>query len=88
MPSEQEKATRHIQSFLKQRGVNVEPGIYLVADDAWQLFEYKEKCIAVDTNSGIWIGEVGSKWQCLSSTCTVSSAAEAVEYLAGNVDSK
>jgi hypothetical protein len=81
MPSEQQNATRHIQSVLKQRGLSVEPGIYLVADDAWQLFEYKEKCIAVDTNSGIWVGEVGGKWECLSSVCTVSSTAEAVEFL-------
>jgi hypothetical protein len=81
MPSEQEKATRHIQSVLKQRGLSVEPGIYLVGEDAWQLFEHDGTCIAVDTNSGIWVGPVGGKWQCLASTCTVSSAAEAVEFL-------
>ena len=42
MPSQQEKATRHIQSVLKQRGLDLQPGIYLVAEDAWQLFEHKE----------------------------------------------
>jgi hypothetical protein len=84
MPSEQKKDTKHIQSILTQRGLSIEPGIYLVADDAWQLFEYKEKCIAVDTNSGIWVGPVGGRWQCLSSTCTVSSIAQAVLFLIGD----
>ena len=79
--SRQSEAVRHIQSILKARGLSVEPGIYLVAEDAWQLFEHSGKCIAVDTNSGVWVGAVGGKWHCLSSTCTVSSAAEAVEFL-------
>lgn len=86
--SRQSEAVRHIQLILKARDLSIEPGIYLVAEDAWQLFEYKDRCIAVDTNSGIWVGAVGGKWQCLSPACTVSSAAEAVEYLAGSVGRK
>lgn len=79
--SKQSEAVRHIQSILKARGLSVEPGIYLVAEDAWQLFEHNGKCIAIDTNSGIWVGPVGGKWECLYSACTASSAAEAVEFL-------
>jgi hypothetical protein len=81
MPSKQAEAILHIQSVLKQRGLTLEAGIFLVGEEDMRGFEYKEKYIAVDMNSGIWTGQVGGKWQCLASSCTVSSAAEAVEFL-------
>jgi hypothetical protein len=81
MPSKQAEAILHIQSLLKQRGLSLEPGVFLVGEEDMRGFEYKEKYIAVDMNSGMWTGRVGSKWRCLSPVCTVSSAAEAVEFL-------
>jgi hypothetical protein len=79
--SKQSEALKHIQLLLSQRGIHLEPGVFLVDEIEMRGFEYKEKYLAVDLNSGLWIGGVNSKWQCLSSTCTVSSAAEAVEFL-------
>jgi hypothetical protein len=79
--SRQSEAIKYIQLILKQRGLSIEPGIYLVGEDPWQVFEHRNRVIGVDTNSGLWVGPSGGKWKCLSSSCTVSSAAEAVEFL-------
>jgi hypothetical protein len=82
--SKQSEAVKHIQSLLSHRGINLEPGVFLVDEIEMRGFEYKENYLAVDLNSGLWIGGVNRKWECLSFSCTVSSAAEAVEFLIKN----
>lgn len=79
--SKQSEAINHIRSLLVQRGIHLEAGVFLVDEIEMRGFEYREKYVAVDLSSGIWVGGVNGKWQCLASTCTVSSAAEAVEFL-------
>lgn len=78
----QSEAVRHFKSLLAQRGLHLEPGILLIGEiDHCQVFEHKGRCIAVDTKSGIWAGEIGGKWQRISDQCTTSSVVEAIEYL-------
>lgn len=81
--SKQSEAIKHIQSLLSQRGIRLEPGVFLVDELEMRGFEYREKYVAIDLSSGIWTGRVNGKWQCLSPSCTVSAAAEAVQYLCG-----
>lgn len=78
--SKQEEATRYIKNLLASRSVHIEPGISLIGECDWQVFDYKRKCLAIDPNAGIWVGISGGKWKTLG-TCTVSNALQAVEFL-------
>ena len=79
--SKQSQATKYIRDLLKGRRLEIESGIVLLgSDEAWQVFEYRKKCIGIDPNSHIWIGISGGEWRSLG-VCTVSGALEAVEYL-------
>ena len=81
MPSKQAQATKYIRDLLKGRRFEIEPGIVLLgSDEAWQVFEYRKKCIGIDPSSNVWIGPSGGKWRPLGA-CTVSCALQAVEYL-------
>ena len=79
--SKQSEGKQHVEQMLADRGVKSECGIVEVGEQPWAVFEYKRRCIAIDPRSGVWIGQFGGNWQCLSSLCTVSSTAEAVEFL-------
>lgn len=79
--SKQTQAKELIKKALADRGVQADFGIVLIAEQPWQVFEYNTRCIAVDENSGVWVGLYGGEWRCVSSSCTVSSALEAIEYL-------
>ena len=78
--TKQTEATNYINNLLKSRRFNIEPGIVLMGDTGWQVFDYQSKCIAVDPNGGVWIGMSGGKWNPLGS-CTVSNALQAVDFL-------
>jgi len=70
-----------IQSFLKQRRIDIEPGIVLVADsEPWKVFEYEKRCLGVDTNGNLWIGNYGEQWRSLGA-CTTTEALIAVDFL-------
>jgi hypothetical protein len=78
----QSEAVRHVKSLLAQRGLHLEPGILIIGEiDHCQVFEYKGRCISVDTKAGIWVGIVGGKWERISDQCTTSSVIEAIEFL-------
>ena len=78
----QAEATRYIKNLLASRKVELEPGIVILGEaDECQVFEFKKRCLAIDTKSGIWIGPKGGDWRCIANACTVSSALEAIEYL-------
>lgn len=78
----QSQATNYIRSLLASRNIQIEPGILTIGElDECQVFEYNKKCLAIDTESGLWIGPSGGKWRQISSSCTVSAALQAVEYL-------
>jgi hypothetical protein len=80
MPS-QSKSLSYIQSLIKHHNIAVEPGIVLVADsEPWRVFEYEKRCLGVDTDGGLWIGDYGQKWRSLGE-CTVSDALMAVQFL-------
>jgi len=80
MPS-QSKSIDFIQSFLKQRSIDIEPGIVLVADsEPWKVFEYEKRCIGVDTSGNLWIGDYGQRWRSLGE-CTLTEALIAVQFL-------
>jgi hypothetical protein len=80
-PSKQLQATKYIGDLLKGRRFEIEPGIVLLGgDEAWQVFEYRKKCIGIDPSANVWIGPSGGEWRPLGA-CTVSGALEAVEYL-------
>jgi hypothetical protein len=56
MPSKKIEAVRYIKNLLASRNIRIEPGIVLIGEDEpWQVFEYNQKCIGIDTNSGVWI---------------------------------
>jgi hypothetical protein len=80
----QVEATRYIKNLLASRGVELEAGIVLVAEEGWQVFEYHQKCIGIDPSSCIWVGKSGGEWRQISKECTVSAALEAIEFLIGN----
>ena len=81
----QAEATRYIKSLLASRNIEIEPGILTIGEaEECQVFEYNKKCLAIDTKSGIWIGPSGGEWRQISSSCTVSSALEAIEFLLKN----
>ena len=79
--SKQSQATKYIRDLLKGRRFEIEPGIVLLGgDEAWQVFEYRKKCIGIDPSANVWIGPSGGEWRHLG-VCTVSGALQAVEYL-------
>lgn len=81
MPTKQAQATKYISDLLKSRRFEIEPGIVLLGgDEAWQVFEYRKKCIAVDPSANVWIGQSGGDWRRLGE-CTVSCALQAIEFL-------
>jgi len=78
----QAEATRYIKNLLASRNIELEPGIIVLGEaEECQVFEHNRKCLAIDTKSGIWIGRSGGEWRQISSSCTVSAALQAVEYL-------
>ena len=78
--SRQTEATRYIKNLLASRSVDIEPGIVIIGECDWQVFDYQRKCLAIDPNAGIWVGMSGGKWNPLG-TCTVSNALQAVDFL-------
>jgi hypothetical protein len=80
--TKQAQATNHIKSLLASRNIQIEPGIIVFGEaEECQVFEYNNCCLAVDTRSGLWVGHLGGDWRQLSSSCTVSGALQAVEFL-------
>jgi hypothetical protein len=77
----QKEATNYLKDLLSSRGIQVEPGIFLVGEEGWQIFEFNQKCIGIDPSAAIWVGHSGQKWECISATSTVSGALQAVEFL-------
>jgi hypothetical protein len=77
----QAEATRYISSLLESRNIRTDFGISEVGEEPWQVFEYNGKCIGIATNGSVWTGLSGGDWKCISSTCTVSSALQAIEFL-------
>ena len=78
----QAEATRYIKNLLNSRNIGIEPGILTLGEaEECQLFEYNNRCIAVDTKSGLWVGHLGGDWRHISSSCTVSAALTAIEFL-------
>ena len=67
--------------MLADRGVTAYFGIVEIGEEPWQVFEYQGRCIAIDPHSGVWVGPHGGEWRCVGSSCTVSSALEAIEVL-------
>lgn len=77
--SKQTEATQYIKNLLASRQVRIEPGIVLIGEEGWQVFDYQSKCIGIDPNAGMWIGS-GQGWKSLG-PCTVSTALQAVDFL-------
>lgn len=78
----QTEATKYIKNLLTSRKVEIEPGIVVIGEaEECRVFEYNGKCLAVDTKSGIWVGPSGGEWKCIASSCTISSALQAIEFL-------
>lgn len=78
--SKQLEATRYIKNLLASRDLDVEPGIVLIGECDWQVFDYQQRCIAVDPNAGVWVGLSGGDWKSLGA-CTVSNALQAIDFL-------
>ena len=80
--SKQDQATTYVKNLLAGRNIRLEPGIVILGEaEECQVFECRNRCLAIDTKSGIWIGPSGGEWRQISSSCTVSSALEAIEFL-------
>ena len=78
----QVEATTYIKNLLASRNIQIEPGIFILGEaEECQVFEYKNRCLAIDTKSGQWIGPSGGEWRCIANSCTVSSALQAIEFL-------
>lgn len=77
----QTEAITYIKTLLAGRNIKVEPGIFEVGEEPWQVFERNGKCIGIATNGSLWTGLSGGDWECISSTCTVSSALQAIEFI-------
>ena len=78
----QAEATKYIKNLLASRNIQIEPGIIVFGEaEECQMFEYRNRCLAIDTKSGLWVGPSGGEWRQISSSCTVSSALEAIEFL-------
>jgi hypothetical protein len=81
----QAQATKYIKDLLASRQLEINPGLVLIGEDQpWQVFEHNNKCIGIDPNSGVWTGLKGEKWECISETCDVSGALQAIEFLTEN----
>lgn len=80
MNKKQKEAAKYLQSLLKARRIEFESGILDVLEQPCIVIEKGSKAIAVDPGSGIWTGEQG-KWRCIESSCTVSGALQAIEFL-------
>ena len=79
----QTQAASHIRELLNQRGIDI-PSQRLTLPDSqqWVIFDYNGRQLGVDTASGIWIRESElDDWRCVALPCTVSGAAQAVEFL-------
>lgn len=76
----QKDAVKYIQSLLKARRIEFEAGFLDILEQPCIVIEIGSKSIAVDPGSGIWTGEQG-KWRCIESSCTVSGALQAIEFL-------
>ena len=80
--TKQAQATNHIKSLLSSRNILLEPGVIVLGEaEECQIFEYNNRCLAVDTKSGLWVGNLGGDWRQISNSCTVSGALQAVEFL-------
>jgi hypothetical protein len=77
--NKQLEATRYIKNLLSSRSFNIDPGIVLIGEEGWQVFDYQSRCIGIDPNAGLWIGS-GQGWKSLG-FCTVSNSLHAVDFL-------
>ena len=78
----QAEATKYIKNLLASRNILIEPGIIVFGEaEECQVFEYRNRCLAVDTKSGLWVGPSGEEWRQISATCTVSAALQAIEFI-------
>jgi len=78
----QAEATRYIKNLLASRNIKLEAGIIVLGEaEECQMFEYNNRCLAIDTKSGLWVGPSGREWRQITITCTVSSALQAIEFL-------
>ena len=78
----QAEATKYIKNLLTSRNIQIEPGIIVFGEaEECQMFEYRNRCLAIDTKSGLWVGQSGGKWRQISNMCTVSASLEAIEFL-------
>jgi hypothetical protein len=78
----QTQAASYIRELLHQRGIDI-PSKRLTLPDSqqWITFDYNGRQLGVDTASGIWIREDDDEWRCICMPCSVSGAAQAVEFL-------
>ena len=80
--TKQTQATNYIKSLLASRNMQIEPGVIVLGEaEECQVFEYHNRCLAVDTKSGLWVGQLGGDWRQIANSCTVSGALQAVEFL-------
>ena len=70
-----------IHQLLGQRGIEADFGIVMIAEQPWQVFQYRTDCIAVDEHSGVWVGPYGGEWRCISTSCTLIDAIDAIDIL-------
>lgn len=81
----QAEATKYIKNLLTSRNIHIELGIIVFGEaEECQMFEYRNRCLAIDTKSGLWVGPSGGEWRQISNTCTVSAALQAIEFLTGS----
>jgi hypothetical protein len=85
-PDKQGEAADHIKQLLIKAGYSISPRkISLEHNRHWFVFEYKQRQIGIDSESGIWVRESSvDAWRCIAMPCTVSGALQAVETLIGN----
>jgi hypothetical protein len=83
MYQKQREATRHIQTLLSNRGLNIPSRKLTLPDNQqWIVFDQAGRQIGVDTVSGVWVrASQSDDWRCLALPCTVSGALQAVEFL-------
>jgi hypothetical protein len=86
MSKKQAEATNHIKGLLIKRGLDIQSRkLALEENQHWNLFEYKERQIGIDSASGVWVRESElHDWRCIAMPCTVSGAIQAVEFLIGS----
>ena len=86
--SKQSESKAHVEQVLGDRGVKTDAGIVEIAGEPWEVFEYEKRCIAIDPDSGVWIGPSGGQWICIDKTFTVSSALQAIEFLMNALETR